>query len=188
MTIYCITNINNGRKYIGKTTQRNPIRRWQSHLCSARKGKVGSRILNSAIRKHGEEAFTFDEILTADSEEDLAKLERLAIIHFNSLAPNGYNLSPDGNVAGEEGRKLLSESLKGNKNAAGKRSPEFSQTMSDALRKCKGYMFTSPENQTYFTTNLSAFCREQGLHISNASRVAAGQRKSVKGWKVEKVV
>ena len=67
--------------------------------------------------------------------------------HFNTKAPNGYNLADGGggvsgwkngkgNVPTEETRKKLSEAGKGNTNALGKKySEDFRRKVSEALRR-----------------------------------------------------
>ncbi len=82
--IYKITNLINGKIYIGKT-KRFSIRTNQ-HLNSKRS------VIGRALAKYGKENFSFEEIFVADSEEELSKKEIEYIKMYNSVVPYGYNV------------------------------------------------------------------------------------------------
>ena len=63
MHIYCITNLINGKIYIGQTVQQNSKMRWYAHLADARRGKK-SYLLDS-IRKYGKDSFAWEVIDSA---------------------------------------------------------------------------------------------------------------------------
>jgi group I intron endonuclease len=69
MHIYKITNLTNGKLYIGQTAQRNPKMRWYGHLADMRSGK--KLHLYNSMRKYGIEMFTWEVI---DSASDLNEL------------------------------------------------------------------------------------------------------------------
>lgn len=106
MRIYCITNLSNGKRYIGQTTQ--TIRdRWAQH-CT----RTGCRALARAISKYGVDAFSIREIATAESQDELNRIERFWIAHLNTLSPNGYNLTDGGGSGGkmsDETRAVMRE-------------------------------------------------------------------------------
>lgn len=106
MTIYLITNLINGKKYVGQTIQ-SVKRRWDFHVCNA----GGCVALKSAIKKYGKENFKIESIYEASSLEELSKKESEYIVSYNTLAPNGYNLTTGGErpVFSEETRKRMSE-------------------------------------------------------------------------------
>ena len=87
-TIYLITDDTNNKPYIGQTTQ-SIKKRWEAH-------RYGKGYLGSAIRAHGIQHFKMVEIDYASSQEQANRLERLYIEMYNSMAPNGYNLTDGG--------------------------------------------------------------------------------------------
>jgi group I intron endonuclease len=93
MIIYKITNIINGRVYIGQTVM-TLARRWSQHSTS----KKNSPMYN-AFRKYGREAFTIEAICSALSPEHLNELEQYFIKKYDCLVPKGYNLTSGGDSA-----------------------------------------------------------------------------------------
>ena len=88
--IYKITNNLNGKIYIGQSV--HPNKRWWEH-CQRAKENIDSYPIHLAIKKYGEENFSF-EIL--EWTEDYDNREKELIIFYNSLSPNGYNLASGG--------------------------------------------------------------------------------------------
>lgn len=88
--LYRITNLVNGKIYIGQT--KNPKRRWYTH----KRRKDGCPKLYAAINKYGADNFRF-EILVIGSKEYINDLEILAIQKFDSME-SGYNIKPGGDV------------------------------------------------------------------------------------------
>lgn len=93
MIIYKITNIQNGKVYIGQTVQSFRIR-MNEHKKKMRNG--ANFPLYNAMRKYGIENFTFEVIDNAASQEELNTKEMFWIHQFNSEHPNGYNLTSGG--------------------------------------------------------------------------------------------
>lgn len=91
MFIYKITNIINGKIYIGQTI-RLISRRFAEHLKSNKTSP-----LYSSIKKHGIDSFTIEEIDGANNQTELNYKENLHIHLNNTLYPNGYNLKTGGN-------------------------------------------------------------------------------------------
>lgn len=90
--IYKITNIINGKIYIGQTIY--PLSyRFTNHISDAKNNR--GYAIASAIRKYGKENFTI-ELLEECSEEDLNNLEIKYIEQYNSFTPSGYNLTYGG--------------------------------------------------------------------------------------------
>ncbi len=95
MQVYKITNLVNGKVYIGKWQGRSVERRWQIHLQTAASGR--GFYLHNAIRKHGADAFKIEVLATANSKEELAELERRLIAEHKATDPQiGYNLAKGG--------------------------------------------------------------------------------------------
>jgi hypothetical protein len=94
MHLYSITNLINNKKYIGITSRENPIKRWNEHKCSAKNDRQHPSPITNAIKKYGFENFIFEVLKTFEniSIEGLLSEETSAIIKYNTLAPNGYNL------------------------------------------------------------------------------------------------
>jgi len=73
--IYKITNNINGKFYIGFTSQKNPKLRFNQHLSSARSKKLNNQPIIRAIKKYGEDNFSFDILLEGDEDFLLKKEE-----------------------------------------------------------------------------------------------------------------
>ena len=137
MIVYKITNLINNKVYIGQTVQK-PYRRWKRHKQNCRLTNLTYPLYNS-MRKHGIENFTFDVILECETLEELNKMEKLAIINFDSTNPEkGYNISLGGNNKGkhsEETKRKISQSQVGSKNhmfgRKGSLSPLFGKKLSE---------------------------------------------------------
>lgn len=84
--IYKITNKVNNKSYIGYTT--NPQARWEGH-----RHNQGSKLVFQAIKKYGIDNFEFKVIA-----EDTVDNEQKYIEQYNTIAPNGYNITEGGNV------------------------------------------------------------------------------------------
>ena len=96
MMIYQITNVANGKVYVGQTTM-DLARRWDCHVAAA---KRGSTLLARAIRKHGREGFRVEPIVRIKNEADLDGAEQFWIEQHRCVAPRGYNLTVGGQKSG----------------------------------------------------------------------------------------
>lgn len=111
MYIYKITNLINGKLYIGQTIT-SIERRFSKHCGNE------NQIVSKAIHKYGVENFKVEEIDRAETREELNEKEIYWIKYYNSLVPNGYNVAGGGNkniIVHELTRKKLSECHKGEK-------------------------------------------------------------------------
>ena len=93
--------------------------RWLSHIREALgEGKDHCLLLNQAIRKYGIDSFDV-KILCETTETNINELEVKYIKEYNSLVPNGYNLTLGGanGQDSDETRLRKSESRKGLKHA-----------------------------------------------------------------------
>ena len=82
--IYKITNLINGKHYIGQSIHIE--RRWVEHCIPSSRSLIGK-----AIRKYGKEQFSF-QVLEECSQDQLNEKEEYYIKQFNSVVPNGYNI------------------------------------------------------------------------------------------------
>lgn len=99
MRVYIITNLINGKQYVGQT-RRTVAKRFKGHARSAASGRKS--IIHQAIAKHGIENFTVRELATATSQDELDMLEKQFIEQYNTLTPNGYNLKTGGQHGGSQ--------------------------------------------------------------------------------------
>jgi group I intron endonuclease len=105
--IYKITNLINGKIYIGQTKQ-NPNKRWCSHKNNSKNKKYKNiSLISKAIYKYGEENFTFEIIDSARCAESLNRLEGYYITTLCSLTPKGYNIESFSNE-----KRITSEETK----------------------------------------------------------------------------
>jgi len=120
MLIYKITNLKNGKVYVGKHKGNNPQVRWRMH-CG---GHGKAPLLWRAISKYGEKNFSVS-ILTPNcvTEGHSNAMEKYWINRLRSnLRGRGYNLTAGGEGVfnpSEETRRKRSKSLRGNKNSLG---------------------------------------------------------------------
>jgi group I intron endonuclease len=115
MIVYIAKNLINGKKYIGYTTK-SLEERVQEHLRKSRNKneKHYFYLFMIAIKKYGEESFEWDVVDNCESIEDCCKKEKFYIKEFNTISPNGYNLTEGGNggIQCQETKLKISESLK----------------------------------------------------------------------------
>ena len=113
-SIYKITNTVSGKAYIGQTIHDAVKSRIYRHLNGHSRG---SQLVKRAIKKYGKDAFTYEILHDGIIPEFLDTLEIEAIEKFNTVAPNGYNLTTGGGGGSpsEETRRKISKSLKGKK-------------------------------------------------------------------------
>lgn len=116
MLIYKITNIINGKIYIGQTrltAEKRFNKHWNEANCETRPNNY----FHNALLYYGKENFTIEVIDTANNIEELNEKEIYWIKYYNSTDKEiGYNLQEGGKsgVRGEETRKILSEKKKEN--------------------------------------------------------------------------
>lgn len=105
MIIYCITNLINGKRYVGQTIHRSIKPRLKRHFCNAPSKRKSC--IHDAIMKYGKNNFKC-EILNnmSNSQEELDLLEQKYILDLNTLVPNGYNMR----TGGRGGNKLIDPS------------------------------------------------------------------------------
>ncbi len=110
MFLYVITNLVNGKMYIGISVDYQ--KRWREH----RSGH-GSKLVFYAIRKYGIKNFEFT-VICKGLEDYIKEMEIRSIRMLNTKAPNGYNISEGGSgtigvIPSKETRKKMSEAHNG---------------------------------------------------------------------------
>lgn len=93
--IYMLKNIKNDKRYIGQTKQ-DIQKRFRQHVEAAylENRVTYNNCLSRAIRKYGADSFHIGIIADNVPEEDLDLVEAHYIDMYNTIAPNGYNMSP----------------------------------------------------------------------------------------------
>ena len=86
--VYQIVNKQNGRIYVGETTQGEL--RWSEHLTFLRGGYHGNSNLQADFNKFGEEVFEWSIIKELPKDRDL--LEKEEKLHIDSLIAEGKSL------------------------------------------------------------------------------------------------
>lgn len=126
MVVYKITNNINGKVYIGQTVQYS-TRRISNHKYYLRLGTHYSSHLQRAWNKYGEDNFTFENIDTASSIEELNEKEQYWIAFYKSVDPEfGYNLDHGGGNGRmtEENKEKLRQRMLGNQYTKGRKLNE----------------------------------------------------------------
>lgn len=120
--VYVTTNLLDGKKYIGdhSTNKLND-------------GYLGSGIiLKEAIKNHGRKNFKKEILVFFDTKKEAFDTQERLINEYNTLNPNGYNISPKGGLNVSE---CMSDDIKkkiGNSNRGKKRSKENRKKISDS--------------------------------------------------------
>ena len=106
--IYKITNLINGKIYIGQTVVTEP-QRWQAHIWNAYNNPTNDCLyLCNAIKKYGRQNFKREILEEIDDLEELNNKEIFYIQKFNSTNPEiGYNIC----IGGKGSVKYSSEEI-----------------------------------------------------------------------------
>lgn len=130
MWIYKITNIQNGKIYIGQTI-RSIEQRFKRHIADALNGNLDTHFAR-AIRKYGKDNFKLELVCSCSSHKDMCEKEQYWIRYYNSIE-DGYNETDALNKCGgntyqsktPEEMKVIAEKIRatklGNKNPMAKR-------------------------------------------------------------------
>lgn len=177
-SIYKITNNINQKIYIGYTTQ-SISKRMNQH----RNDDIGhDTVLGRAIAKYKWENFSYEVIEECEDREKLLELERYYIKLYNSIVPNGYNMTPGGErLFGEfnpfygkthtqevlDKLAALSRQRTGDKNHfyGKKHTKETKAKISKANSKMVARLNENQEVLEVYPSGVKAadWCREQGL-------------------------
>lgn len=93
--IYCITNLINSKKYVGKTTT-TIDERWQEHCSDSKKDRCNKRPLYDAFNKYGIENFKIEELEYVEDDSKLSEREIYWIKELQTYGCNGYNATKGG--------------------------------------------------------------------------------------------
>lgn len=90
MYLYQITNLCNGKIYIGQTN--NITKRWSNHRC----GNSPNIVIAQAIKKYGVDNFKFEVLYRNVPIEQIDALEQNTILAKHCRVPYGYNVAAGG--------------------------------------------------------------------------------------------
>jgi len=112
MIVYLVTNLINGKQYVGQTVKKLNLR-WNEHTSCKSNGA-----LHKAIRKHKKENFVVSVLHECVTKEEMDFVEIFYISLLNTRAHNGYNLTEGGEGRSgyhlsEEAKKRISEKNSG---------------------------------------------------------------------------
>ena len=93
--IYLVTNLVNGKKYVGQTKQGHTVGRWKEHNVIR---EDYNTIFHNAIKKYGAENFSVKVIEDNISDGDIDQREIYYIDFYNTFHANGhgYNMTKGG--------------------------------------------------------------------------------------------
>jgi group I intron endonuclease len=115
MIIYKATNKINGKVYIGYTSK-SLNERIKLHLKKATNSKEKSynQSFKLAIRKYGISNFDWEILYECNTKEEAFEKEIECIRMYNSITPNGYNMTfgGEGGIPNDEVKSKISKSLK----------------------------------------------------------------------------
>ena len=174
MLIYLVTNIVNGKKYIGQTVK-SLSRRKQGHITAAKFHKYNS-YFHRALIKYGEETFDWKVLHDGiENIDDLNKLEIFYIGYYDTYGKGGYNLTLGGN--GQVGRKVSAETKhKLSLANIGQNNPNYGKKPSAETRK-KMSIANSGENHPNYGKKLPAETRQKISEATKGRKVSAETRK-----------
>lgn len=198
--IYKITNIINGKIYIGMT-QRTVEERFQEHLKDSNRRTFEKRPLYDAIRKYGKEAFIVETI----EETDFPDKREVYWIEYYQSFKYGYNATKGGDGKPYLDYELIAEVFK-NTGSATKTSELIGCSADSVRRVVKNYNLgeyyhwnhsNKPVNQyslegEYIMTYGSAYEAAKAIGkitstsngaTSHISEVCRGKRKTAYGFK-----
>lgn len=171
--VYKITNSVNGKAYIGISIHEPTQGRIKHHLSGH-----GNQCIADAIKKYGQDAFVY-EVLEADVfDEFLPDLEIAYIAEFNTVVPNGYNLTHGGDGAGspsEQTRQRISASLKGKKY----------KTLSSERQKRKKYKPFSVEARLKMGAVAYLFITEPDKTVKEIANAVGIHENTVHQWQAK---
>lgn len=93
--IYCIINLINNKKYVGKTTQ-TIEKRFTEHCQDSKRKRCEKRPLYNAFNKYGIENFKIQQLEFVEDDNRLSEREIFWIKELNTYGSGGYNASQGG--------------------------------------------------------------------------------------------
>lgn len=189
--IYSITNLVNGKVYIGQT-RHGLARRKGEHIHRFNLGERNHK-LYQAMRKHGLDKFKFETLCCSLKVEYLDELEKFFIEQFNSFR-HGYNMTCGGDTVSDETRQKISKAHKGRKVtwldkvwAIRRLNPDAKHPADHVLSgaantNSRSYLVRKPDGTEIVVKGLNQFCKEFGLTKKCLFDILAGKQSHHKGF------
>lgn len=171
--VYSITNVLNGKRYIGSSS-RGIWFRWLQHRAMLKKGKHHAKHLQNSWDTYGEEKFRI-ECLEIASPQDfrIFQIETKHIEFHKTYSPKfGYNEKKNATSPSAEMREKIRRSLTGIKHSEerrknssiahkGKPWSEFRRNKYNS----KTYLLSFEDGKTEIVSNLTQYCKDRGFNL-----------------------
>ena len=208
--VYTITNLENGKVYVGSTCN-SFGKRWGNHLWMLNVGKHRNPHLQSAWKLYGATAFQFNVLELLDGNEDITRAREQFWLDYCSEEGEVYNIATDTRSPphSDEWSRKMSQKLK----AAHARGCYDNRCDADWCRKASASMkeawaqgkfdreqirklgrsrarvypaFVHMETGEIIPAgiNLRETCKNRELNQSNMWAVQHGQRNHHRGWRI----
>lgn len=207
MIIYVITNLLNGKQYVGQT-HHTIQKRWKRHCWECTNSNMP---ITQAIKKYGKENFKIELLEECVSQEDMNDREIYWAKHLNTFSPNGYNLKAGkaNGIVSDEVRIKIGEANRGKKRSvetirrlsvshfgqkwsekqilaaskrmSGKRASDLCYQNSVKATQ-KTYILLGPDKTVYYIENLRKFCKEHKLMYCKMNSVVNKHASHHRGW------
>lgn len=168
--LYCVTNRENGKMYVGQTA-RSVQERWSRHVYAA--ASASKLKFHRAIRKYGAGNFDVVELFQYPTLEDALHAEMILVASLD-LISGGYNSAPGGSVS-----PMLSPEVSA-RNAAARRGKKLSAEHRANMAKAHRGRPSSPHSdETRRKISLAKKGRPQSAgHIAAAANGKRGKSHS----------
>ena len=162
-TVYLRTNTVNNKQYVGQTSDFKS-RQWDWNCL---KKTYANEYLSDDRAKYGFDAWTVETLAKTDSREEAWELEQRFIKDYNTLWPNGYNISEGGAGAKYWIGKQLTD--------------EHKEKISEAL-KIPVYQYTLDGKLVAIWKSATDAAEKLGIERSNISACCHGRLKTAGGY------
>ena len=190
--IYLITNTDTKKQYVGQTICKNVESRWKQHR-NCDPNSIG-RYLLAAYKKYGIDKFTF-KIVCICFDEDCNQYEEEYIKKFNTLVPNGYNLSEGGKNSKQHPETIQKrvDKLKGRKYGApsdatkkkisesriGTKNPNFGKKITDDRRGKLSEAMKKVWEERRKNNTFDEYVNKTAIHLHKNTSGKGGPKKKV---------
>jgi len=189
MYIYLITNLTNFKKYVGLTTEKKPVIRWNRHKTETTAESTCA--IHCAMRKYGIDNFQFEVIdESANNIDELNDLEEFYISFYDTFKGNGYNCTSGGGsfIMSVETKKKMSRNMLGKLNHMyeKKHSEESKRKMSESrtgkLNHFYGKIFSKEYRKKLSEAHLGKFSGLSNILSKKVIQIDKITNKEIACW------
>lgn len=169
--VYKVTNLIDGKIYVGQTAQTL----WRRRRAHENECARSTAYFHRSLKKHGFENFQWEEIESCHSKEELHAREIYWIEQFQCMAPAGYN-SAEGGKGGaylESHKRRISEALTGR---------VISEATRQKISLLKKGRKQSPETIAKFKERIGEKNHFFGKKHSEETRKLIGEKSKGRNW------